>query len=84
MKQEFNNYTIKDGKVILLLEKDVYSRDMINGAGHSLEDECKMVVTGKRDIYEVILTPVKSKGNPGNLAILFNDALISGVSLFPD
>ncbi|HLD35933.1 MAG TPA: hypothetical protein VJC37_04360 [Planctomycetota bacterium] len=84
MKQEFKNYTIKDGKVILLLEKDIYSRDMINGAGQAVEDECKMAVVNQKDSYEVILRPIKTEGNTENLAILFNDALISGVSLFPN
>ncbi|MBI5779653.1 MAG: hypothetical protein HZA49_09400 [Planctomycetes bacterium] len=84
MNQEFNNYTIKDGKIILFLEKEIYNTDMINGAGHAVADECKMVVVDKKDIYEVILTSIKTGANQENLAILYNDALISGVSLFPN
>jgi len=82
MKQEFKNYTIKSGEIILLLEKDIYSRDMINGAGNAIADKCKMKVTDKKGVYEVVI--VFKEGNPEEIAVAFNDALISCVSLFPD
>jgi hypothetical protein len=84
MNCEFKNYTISGNKIILLLEKDIYTKDMLNGAGQSVADQCKMVVNDKNDTYEVILTSAKNSGDLEDKVILFNDALIGCVSLFQD
>lgn len=82
MMQKFNNYIIKNGKVIISLEKDIYNKDMIDGAKQALTDECQITLSDKEDIYEITLTP-KTKGTDlEDMAISFNDTVISSFNLY--
>ncbi|MBI4833225.1 MAG: hypothetical protein HY811_00165 [Planctomycetes bacterium] len=83
MASDFKNYVIGKGKVIISLEKAIYTKGMIEGAKEALSGECKAGIKNCKDAYEITLTPKSKKADLEEMAVLFNDALISNFTLFP-
>jgi hypothetical protein len=84
MENEFKNYSIEKGRVIISLEKDIYTKGMIDGAKQALSDECKISVAEKKGVYEITLVPKAKNADLEETAVMFNDTLISNFSLFPN
>jgi len=75
---EFTNFQLTGSGIRLRLESDIFSGDMVDAALKAVD--CPHKLTVRRKFYEVLLRPQKGRCHK-DVALAFNDALISSVRL---